>query len=304
MPRPTGWKPLSYTTIAKICGRLVLGDAPSTVAKAAGASRATVMHLKKILLAMGAAPNAQELPIETDRLIFELFRTTSLTDYGIAKKLGLRAKNLSPIRRRRSRYYEQLRSQGLTVPLCKCGSEFQHLHPCPYRQAGTRASVGSDDKGDAVKALIAGKPRAEIGKAFNYSMRSIEKFVRRLSPDQRKQRAANLKALRLQAVLSRKARKRSDGLFARLDTCLSRSLDPETRAETLQTMALDILSGAIAEEQAIKQLRSYTNRAYRNQGDPWRNVSIDADYNGLSLGDLLEDESALEAYEQLDDALL
>jgi len=36
MPRPVGWKPLSYTKIAEICGRLTMGGCRNQVARELG----------------------------------------------------------------------------------------------------------------------------------------------------------------------------------------------------------------------------------------------------------------------------
>jgi len=57
-------------------------------------------------------------------------------------------------------------------------------------------------------------------------------------------------------------------------------------------MSVQILDGVLSEEDALQRIRSFISKAHRLLGDPWRCASIDAERDGLSLGDLLIDESA------------
>lgn len=300
MPRPTGWKPLSYTTIAQICGRLILGHDRRAIERECGATGATVGHLADVLLALGALTPTRrvQLTADQDETIWRLIKTTRMTNHQIRKVVGLTSS--TAVRKRRVAHHSELRAKGLPVPLCECGDEFQHSHKCRVMSLCPKPILETD-RADVLADLIAGANASDIAKRYDVGRKWVERLQRQLSKSQRAKRVRAISMRRRATGLRAVASKRSADLYARLEAVVPRGLPAEVRSETIQEMALEILDGQVTESEAVQRLKAFTSGAYRQLGDPWQNISLDADRDGLTLGECLEDETALLAFDEFDD---
>lgn len=298
MPRPKGWKPLSYTVIAQICGQIVLGKRRAEIARTFGVQPHTVQHFKQTLVQMGAAAYHEtepKLSLETDAAIHDLIRSTRLTNFQIYKRLSLSC--TEPVRRRRKTYHDELRLCGKPVPLCGCGDEFQHAHRCRFMLRGPKP-VKESDSDDVIAELVAGDRLEEVQRRYRLGQIVAAGLLKQLSRSQKNIRRRNIAARR--AATKRRNELAPEAVLGRIQAGVPATLPSEVRNEVIQVMAVDVLEGLLTIDDALGRVRSYTSKAYRSLGD-WRNVSIDAERDGLSLGDLIEDESAMEAFAEMDE---
>lgn len=303
MPRPKGWKPLNYTTLATICGRLVRGDPYGDIVRDHGIQICTCRHLRSALEATGLEiKRATTLPEDLDSKINHLVRTTLMTNQQIRNHLALNGTHA--VRARRRAYHKELRSAGLPVPRCKCGDDFQHEHRCGYwRTKGLRpfCDIDEAERVEIQAAWMAGTPKKQLLVSYQVSQSTLVKIIAAVPARQRKKRRLNYVSATRQSHQREAARADAAGLFARLGEWLARNVPPEVAEDVRQSMLVDILAGKLTEAQAKSRKREFVAKAYSVENNPWKTVSLDEELDdGLSLAERLEDEEALAAFDELE----
>lgn len=299
MSRPKGWKPLSYTTLARICAKLVKGESRTTIAKECNIKAHTIGCMKRAMEKEGLkiASLARSITPEQDSAVLDMIRNTRMTNQEIAAAVGLSSTCVPRFRRRR--YYQELAEAGEPVPLCECGDVFQHPQRCNYRQY-RRSGRGLHEIDETEREEIRAKYRAgvssqEVKKAHHLGPWAAQLLWQQMSSHDQRARKRNYVHPKVRRRRRAAATHHADGLLHRLRSCFPSHTDPLIREEAIQTMIVEILSGQVTEQKAIVSRSSYVRRAYAQTSDRRMLMSLD----DTNLFDQIADESSLDPLEHL-----
>jgi hypothetical protein len=150
---------------------------------------------------------------------------------------------------------KEMRASG-KLRLCACGRPAFHQDRCSML-------IGHKDRHRMVKrrievcgALIAGQSVDQISERFGGKPRAIEKFLRYLTPDQRKRRAEALP--KATPVYARPFR---DDLYARIYRAMPRWLTDAARDDAISDMYLAILTDEIQSDEIEADAKRFASRA-------------------------------------------
>lgn len=73
------------------------------------------------------------------------------------------------------------------------------------------------------------------------------------------------------------------------------------KRDALSDMYVSVTSGELTEQQASARVSSFVARSNRSVSNPYAMPSLDAERDGLRLGDMIEDERAFDEFNALDD---
>lgn len=305
MPRQDGWRPLSYTVIAHICGRIIRGDLPGEIARDHRIDKVSLRSIKLSLAATGVVvPRFRCMPTaEKKAEIARLVRTTRMTNQEIRRAVGLPYTTMP--RAHRFAYYRELEKEGRPVPRCDCGDVFEHTHLCPFRGLrgpGRRERELEDtDIRGIMQDLRDGLHHTEIMERHQIGARIVWRIGRRMTKSDRSKRKRNRVSPKAREERQRQALEGGNSLFERLGIAINR-VDPEIRDDVHQMMAIEVLDGRLTEKEAIKRLSQFVTKAYGQGVDRWRSVSLDSDGAGdeMSLSERLADDTALAAFDEVE----
>lgn len=303
MPRPVGWKPLSYTMIAHICGRIIRGDQPVEIARDHRITKACLHKIKASLAATGVVvPSFLRMPsTEQKAAVTRLLQTTRMTNQEIRRAVGLTSTCMP--RKRRFAYYRELEKEGKPVPRCECGDVFEHSHLCLFRGTrGTGRREGALDDADIRQILQDfrdGLRHIEIMERNSIGPYVLQRVKKRMTTRDRLQRKRNFVSQSRQEELRRQARAAGDSLFRRIGACLT-GVDATIRDDVHQLIMVTLYDGRLAEEDAIRRKREFVTKAYAQADDRWQTTPLDGMGDELSLSERLADDAALAAFDEVE----
>lgn len=305
MPRPSGWKPLSYTVIAHICGRIIRGDQPAEIARDHRIDKASLRTIKLSLAATGVdVPRFLCMPTAEKRAeVARLVRTTRMTNQEIRRAVGLPYTTMP--RAYRFAYYRELEKEGRPIPRCDCGDVFEHTQLCPFRGLrgpGRREGELEDaDVRGIMQDLRDGLHHTDIMERHQIGARIVWRIGKRMTKTERSNRRRNRVSPKTRQERQRQASEGGKSIFERLGKAISR-IDPAIRDDVHQMMAIEVLDGKLTEREAVKRLSEFVTKAYGQGIDRWRSLPLDGDGTGdeLSLSERLADDAALAAFDEVE----
>lgn len=195
-----------------------------------------------------------------------------------------------------------MRATG-TIGRCECGKDRFHPYIC-IRTKGPGGGAPADPvRTQAIlSAILRGDTYAAIGAKFGMRGRSVQRYMYRLTPDQRARRKALERARRRDSAMPCASRPTRDALYRRIADCIPSWLDRALRDDVISEAYVALLDGTIGEADMREHVARFSRAARDAFASKWGTRSIDAPLapgSDLRLADCIADPAALAAFDYI-----
>lgn len=155
-------------------------------------------------------------------------------------------------------------------------------------------SVSTEEKRTASRMLLLGASKRQAADEIGRSRDVATRIRRRLKGDGLRRAGLTNRAIRAQVL-------RDKSLYGRIQAAVGAGLPSDILRDAVDELYLEVLSGRISSTFIDSQAKRFRAQAIRLNGWDARQTSLDQDRGGWSLGDYLEDPTALCAFEPQED---